>query len=98
VLTGTGLSALPNWQMLTGPLAALNAIWKAYGVSISLDPKTGLEAHNDIVDFIDPLGDLRYRATPFADQSPTGAFSLPAASTSRWAQGIATYAEKLIGT
>ena len=50
---GTGLDGLANWRMLTGPLAALNAVWKAYGVSISLDPKTGQEAHNDVMDFID---------------------------------------------
>ncbi len=96
VLSSTGLGALTNWHMLTGPLAALNAVWKSYGVSISLDTKTGLEAHNDVIDFIDPKGDLRYQATPFADESSTGAFSLPAASSSRWGQGIATYAEKLI--
>ena len=97
VLTGTGLGALANWHMLTGPLASLNAVWKAYGVSISLDAKTGLEAHNDVIDFIDPRGDLRYRATPFANESASGIFSLPAASISRWGQGIATYAEKLAG-
>ena len=97
VLTGTGLGALTNWHMLTGPLATLNAVWKAYGVSISLDAKTQLEAHNDVVYFIDPRGVLRYRATPFANESATGVFSLPAASVSRWGQGIATYAEKLAG-
>lgn len=97
VLTGTGLGALANWRMLTGPLASLNAVWKAYGVSISLEAKTGLEAHTDVIDFIDPRGNLRYRATPFADESATGAFSLPATSISRWGQGIATYAEKLAG-
>ena len=97
VLTETGLGALANWHMLTGPLATLNSVWKAYGVSISLEAKTGLEAHNDVMDFIDPRGNLRYRATPFADESATGVFSLPATSISRWGQGIATYAEKLAG-
>ena len=47
------------------------------------------------MEFIDPRGDLRYRATPFADESTTGTFSLPAASIARWGQGIATYAEQL---
>ena len=46
--------ALANWHMLTGPLATLNAIWKDYGVSISVDTKTGLEAHNDVMVFIEP--------------------------------------------
>jgi cytochrome oxidase Cu insertion factor (SCO1/SenC/PrrC family) len=98
VLSTTGLGALPNWHMVTGPLATLNAIWKAYGVSISVDKKTGLEAHSDVMAFIDTHGALRYRATPFADESTTGTFSLPAASITRWAQGIATYGGRLINS
>ncbi len=66
---GTGLGSLPNWHMVTGPLPTLNSLWKSYGVSISVSEKTGLEAHNDIMDFIDPRGDIRYRATPFADET-----------------------------
>jgi cytochrome oxidase Cu insertion factor (SCO1/SenC/PrrC family) len=96
-VNGTGLGALPNWHMVTGPLATLNPLWKAYGVSISLDTKTGLEAHNDVMDFLDPQGLVRYRATPFADESSAGAFTLAAPSEARWAQGMATYAGRLIG-
>ena len=96
-VSGTGLGALPNWHMVTGPLSTLNQVWKAYGVSISLNTKTGLEAHTDVMDFIDPQGFLRYRSTPFADESSLGSFSLPAASEARWGQGIATYARMLIG-
>jgi cytochrome oxidase Cu insertion factor (SCO1/SenC/PrrC family) len=95
-LTETGLGALANWHMVTGPLAALDAVWRAYGVSISVDKKTGLEAHNDVMTFIDGRGDLRYRATPFADESTTGTFSLPTATVARWGQGIATYAKGLV--
>ncbi len=91
---GTGLGSLPNWHMVTGPLTALNGIWKAYGVSISVQGKTGLEAHNEVMDFIDPQGGLRYQATPFANESTLGKFSLAPADISRWAQGIATYAER----
>jgi len=97
VLGGTGLGALANWRMLTGPLAALDAVWKAYGVSISADPKTGLEAHNDVMDFIDAKGVLRYRATPFADESATGTFSLSPAAITRWGRGMAGYAGRLAG-
>ena len=96
-VNGTGLVALSNWHMVTGPLTSLNPLWKAYGVSITLDSKTGLEAHNDVMDFLDPQGMVRYRATPFADESSTGAFTLAAPSEARWAQGIATYAAKLVG-
>ena len=94
---GAGLGSLANWRMATGPLAAVDAVWKDYGVSISLDPRTGLEGHNDVMDFVDPRGDLRYRATPFADESSNGTFSLPAPSEARWGAGIAAYAGRLIG-
>jgi cytochrome oxidase Cu insertion factor (SCO1/SenC/PrrC family) len=97
VLSTTRLTTLPNWHMVTGPLTTLNKVWKAYGVSITVDKKTHLEAHNDVIAFIDTQGDLRYRATPFADESTDGVFSLPDASVERWGQGIATYAERLIG-
>jgi len=97
VLSGAGLGALPNWRMVTGPLATLDSVWKAYGISISVDQKTGLEAHTDVMDFIDPHGDLIYRATPFANETTNGAtYSLPASSVRRFAQGIATYAARLV--
>jgi cytochrome oxidase Cu insertion factor (SCO1/SenC/PrrC family) len=96
-VNGTGLGALPNWHMVTGPLTSLNPLWKAYGVSITVEAKTGLEAHNDVMYFLDPRGIVRDRATPFADESLTGAFTLAAPSEARWAQGIATYAGRLVG-
>ncbi|HSZ37186.1 MAG TPA: SCO family protein [Acidimicrobiales bacterium] len=96
-VSGTALGTLPNWQMVTGPLDALNPLWKAYGVSISVDPKTGAVVHNDVMDFIDPQGIMRYRAMPYADESSLGTFALGAASEARWAQGIATYAGRLVG-
>ncbi len=83
--------------MVTGPLATLNTIWKDYGVSISVSAKTGLEAHNDVMVFISPDGQVDYRATPFADESETGSYSSPAATVSRWGRGIATYAEQADG-
>ena len=97
IVAGTGLGTLANWHMLTGPLAALNTIWKDYGVSISVDSKNGLEAHNDVMVFISPGGRVVYRATPFADENTDGAYSAPSATVSRWGQGIATYAERLLG-
>ncbi len=97
VVSGTTLGTLSNWHMVTGPLTSLNPLWKAYGVSISLDPKTGQVVHNDVMDFVDPQGFVRYRATPFADESSSGAFTLAGPSESRWAQGIATYAARLVG-
>ena len=96
-LGATGLDALPNWDFLTGPLPALNAVWQEYGVSISVDTRTGREAHSDVMDFIDASGQLRTRATPFADQSTTGVDSLPTSTVARWGRGIATTVEGIMG-
>ena len=60
-------------------------------------PRPAVVAHNDVMDFIDPRGSVRYRATPFANESSNGTFSLAASSEARWAQGIATYAGRLVG-
>ncbi len=94
----TGLGALSNWHFLTSSLGNLNTVWKAYGVSITVSPTTGIVAHNDLMYFIDPAGRLRYRATPFADENASGAFSLSPADITRWGQGIATYSRRLLGS
>ena len=94
---GTGLGALPNWRMVTGPLSTLDAVWKDYGVSISVATQTGRVAHNDVMAFIDSRGALRARATPFADESAAGTYSLPAAVVTRWGRGIASTAEGMMG-
>ena len=92
-----GLAHVAQWRFLTGTLPALDAVWRAYGVSVQVSPTTGLVAHNDVIYFIDPAGRLRYRATPFADEDTAGVFRLPPASVARWGQGIATYARAVLG-
>ena len=95
-VTTTGLGGLANWSILTGPLITLNSVWKSYGVAITLNTTTGVIAHNEVMYFIDPISQLRYRATPFANETRQGAYSLDPASTNRFAQGIAAYAEQLL--
>jgi len=95
-LRRTGLGDMPNWHMLTGPLATLNAIWRAYGVSITVTKATGAVVHNNLMYFVDPMGRLRLRATPVVDESRTGMFRLAIAGVDRWAAGIARYASSLL--
>lgn len=90
----TGLAAEPNWYMVTGALDQLDAVWRAYGVTVNYEPSTGAVAHTDVLYFVSPSGALRYRATPFADESRTGAEHLPALEEQRWAQGIAAFAQR----
>jgi cytochrome oxidase Cu insertion factor (SCO1/SenC/PrrC family) len=93
----SGLGTLSNWHILTGSLTAMNAVWKSYDISISVAKQGGVEAHNEAIYFIDPAGRERDRATPFADESRTGTYSLPPAQVARWGNGIATYADRLTG-
>jgi len=92
-----GLGAVTTWHFLTSNLDTLDPVWRAYGVSVNVSETSQLVAHNDVMYFIDPTGRLRYEATPFADESPTGAFSLAPPSIARWGDGIATYARQLLG-
>ena len=93
----TGLATLSTWHFLTSDLGTLNALWQAYGVSVNVSRTSGLVAHNDVMYFIDPSGHLRDEATPFANESGSGVFSLASASITRWGQGIATYARQTLG-
>ncbi len=93
----TGLATLATWHFLTSSLGNLSTVWKTYGVTVNVSRTSGLVAHTDAMYFIDPAGRLRYEATPFADESSSGVFSLPPASVARWGQGIATYAGRLLG-
>lgn len=96
-VTVTGLARLANWYFLTGPLGTLDPIWRRYGVAIDVYPRTGAVAHTDVLYFIDPMGRMRIRATPVANEGRSGAFSLPRVLVSRSAAGIAFYAASLLG-
>jgi cytochrome oxidase Cu insertion factor (SCO1/SenC/PrrC family) len=95
-VASTGLPALGNWRFLGGSLAALDAVWQSYGVSINVSGPARIVAHNNVMYFIDPTGRLRIRATPVADESARGVFSLAASSVSRSAAGVASYAAGLL--
>lgn len=98
IASRTGLGALANWRFLTGPVDRLNEVWVHYGISITADRATGVASHNDFLYFIAPDGALTWRATPFADESTSGSYSLSPAEIARFAQGIADYARKLAGS
>lgn len=95
ILRQSLLSSMPGWMFLTGSVHQLNPVWKDYGISITVDPSTGVASHNDLLYFIKPNGTLAWSALPFADQSTKGPFSLPQPVISRYAEGIARYAKEL---
>jgi cytochrome oxidase Cu insertion factor (SCO1/SenC/PrrC family) len=98
IVNRTGLGTLANWRFLTGSVHQLNEVWVHYGISITADRGTGVASHNNFLYFIAPDGRLSWRATPFANESTAGRYSLSPAEVNRFAQGVADYARRLAGS
>lgn len=96
VLTIPGLSALHNVYFLTSKLSRLNSVWSTYGISIRVGATANQVAHNNVMYFISPKGQLTALATPFANESTNGVFSLSATDIAHFAQGIANTASSLV--
>ncbi|HVT68053.1 MAG TPA: SCO family protein, partial [Trebonia sp.] len=54
-----GLSALPNWEFLTGTPAQLEKVWKSYGVVGESLPAGAMIGHNDLAYVIDQSGQIK---------------------------------------
>jgi cytochrome oxidase Cu insertion factor (SCO1/SenC/PrrC family) len=54
-----GLSALPNWEYLSGTPAQLEKAWKPYGIIGESLPAGAMIAHNDLAYVIDQSGQIR---------------------------------------
>lgn len=95
-LTVPGMNELHNVYFLTSKLTQLNTVWTSYGVSVRVGLSANQVMHNDIMYFIDPKGQLVAQATPFANESALGVFSLSPSDIGRFAQGIANTAGSLV--
>ncbi len=91
------LSAVPTWQFLTGSLGQLDSVWRSYGVAVEVQTPTRTVSHNEVMYFIDTLGRVRDRATPFANEMRAGVYSLAVPTETKWASGIADEARYLLG-
>lgn len=96
-VTRTGLDALDNWHFLTGPISRLNPLWSDLGLSISVYVDQRTAVHNDLLYLIDAHGDLVVRGSPFADESRSGDYSLPAPLVRIAAKGIVSAVLVLLG-
>src|SRR3984885_9800300 len=54
-----GLSQVPNWLYLTGPLSQLVPVWHQYGIEVKNLPAGAMSAHNDLAFVISATGRLR---------------------------------------
>lgn len=89
--TQHGLSALKNWYFLTGSLAKLIPVWRAYGIEVIVSKNAKQTAHSSYLYFLNPLGEERFLADANVLLRPNGSGYLPSNLVSRWGQGIARY-------
>ena len=85
-----GLSAVPNWLYLTGPIGQLQQAWQNYAVTAEVLPAGGMVAHNDVAFVIDATG--RTRNELDFDPGPGSA-----SSTSSFAVELADAASQYLG-
>lgn len=60
------LTTIPSWHFLTGRLANLRAVWRAYDIQVSVPSRNAGVIHASEVLFIDPVGRERYKAARYA--------------------------------
>lgn len=95
-LTETGLASDANVHFLTGPLANLDAMWKASSIEVKVGATANEVGHNSLVYFVSPSSQLSAFATPFAKRSATGVFSLSNADEQQFGQGMELEAVSLM--
>ncbi len=89
------LTAIRTWHYFTGPVSALQSVWRAYGVEVRAPSASADVIHTSITYFIDPAGHERYVASPLVDHRASGAAFLPTNTMQAWGKGIAAIAESL---
>lgn len=89
------LTTIPSWHFLTGPVASLQAVWKAYHVYVQAPGPNADIVHTSVVYFIDPSGKERFAASPMADHTQNGTAYLPLAEQAAWGRGLALIARQL---
>jgi cytochrome oxidase Cu insertion factor (SCO1/SenC/PrrC family) len=91
-----GLASFRNVHFLSGSLATLNALWKAFGIQVNVGATASEVSHNSLLYFASPDSLLAAFATPFAHESKTGVFTLNGADVKRFAEGLALEAGSLM--
>ncbi len=89
------LDTIPSWHFLTGSLASLRAIWRAYDILVAAPSRTADVIHTSEILFISPQGTERYIAAPMDDHSRSGVAYLPTGQLTAWGRGIALVARQL---
>ncbi|HET9732950.1 MAG TPA: redoxin domain-containing protein [Acidimicrobiales bacterium] len=80
------LGAVGNWYFATGPVATLEAVWKAYGIYVGTDAKTRTVSHGAVMEYIGTDGRIR----------ASGDFGQNAVDVDPFAHGMAQTAVDLL--
>ena len=89
------LTTIPGWHFFTGPVPALQAIWRNYHIDVQAPNPNADILHTSAIYFIDPQGREAFLASPMVDHTQKGAAFLPAGQLTTWGQGIALVARHL---
>ncbi len=54
-----GLSQVPNWLFLTGPVPQLRQVWENYGIAAEIEPGGSMVGHTEVAYVIDQSGHVR---------------------------------------
>ena len=92
----TGLGGLPTFHALTGSLAALRAVWAAYGVQVQVDEVHGTVLYEPQILFINRSDREMYSATPSGFELASGRYVVPVNQVAAFGRGIARYATSLL--
>ncbi len=84
-----GLEAIPTWHFVTGPLPALRATWKAYGIYVHAPGPNADVQHGSEIYFISAAGKEKFIASPTDDHTAKGRAFLPGSQQVEWGKGIA---------
>jgi cytochrome oxidase Cu insertion factor (SCO1/SenC/PrrC family) len=90
------LTTIPDWHFFTGPVPALQAVWRAYNVEVEAPSPDADIIHSSVIYFIGPDGTERYVADPMADHTSSGTAYLPPGQITAWGRGIALVAGTLL--
>jgi cytochrome oxidase Cu insertion factor (SCO1/SenC/PrrC family) len=92
-----GLSSVPAWHFFTGPVPALQKVWKSYDIEVQAPNPNADVVHTSTIYFISPSGAEQFAAAPTDDKTANGTSYLPAGQITDWGTGIALVARHLLG-
>lgn len=90
-----GLSSIPGWHFVTGPVPTLRRVWRDYGIYVDAPSPDADVVHSSVVFFLDSSGRERFSASPIDYHTASGDAYLPAGQINQWGHGISLVVRSL---